>query len=42
MLHLITNDKGKILDFMFTQGNVYDRDHLKKTIFTKESSETSW
>ena len=28
-LHLIINDKGEILNFMFTPGNVDDRESLK-------------
>jgi len=32
-LHLIINDRGEILDFMFTQGNVDDRDPLKHKSF---------
>ena len=28
-LHLIINDRGEILDFMLTQGNVDDREPLK-------------
>ena len=35
-LHLIINDKGKILNFMFTPGNVDDREPLKQTKFLKE------
>lgn len=34
-LHLIVNDKGEILDFMLTQGNVDDRDPLKNHNFHK-------
>ncbi|SFW17083.1 Transposase DDE domain-containing protein [Sinomicrobium oceani] len=34
-LHLIINDKGEILDFMLTQGNVDDRDPLKNHNFHK-------
>ncbi len=34
-LHLIINDKGEILDFMLTQGNVDDRDPLKNKSFHK-------
>jgi hypothetical protein len=34
-LHLIINDKGEILDFMFTQGNVDDREPLKSNNFHK-------
>jgi hypothetical protein len=34
-LHLIINDKGEILDFMFTQGNVDDREPLKNNNFHK-------
>ena len=30
-LHLIINDKGEILNFMFTPGNVDDREPLKQT-----------
>jgi hypothetical protein len=32
-LHLIINDKGEILDFMMTQGNVDDREPLKDKSF---------
>ena len=32
-LHLIINDKGEILDFMLTQGNVDDREPLKNKRF---------
>lgn len=32
-LHLIINDKGEILDFMLTQGNVDDREPLKDKRF---------
>lgn len=32
-LHLIINDKGEILDFMITQGNVDDREPLKNKSF---------
>ena len=32
-LHLIINDKGEILDFMFTPGNVDDREPLKQKKF---------
>jgi hypothetical protein len=35
-LHLIINDKGEILDFMLTQGNVDDRDPLKNKSFHKK------
>ena len=28
-IHLIINDKDEILNFMFTPGNVYDREPLK-------------
>lgn len=34
-LHLIINDKGDILDFMFTQANVDDREPLKNNNFHK-------
>ena len=34
-LHLIINDKGEILNFMFTPGNVYDREPLKQGKFLK-------
>lgn len=33
--HLIINDKGEILDFIFTLGNVYDREPLKSMDFHK-------
>lgn len=32
-LHLVINDKGEILDFLLTQGNVDDRDPLKNKNF---------
>jgi hypothetical protein len=32
-LHLIINDKGEILDFMLTQGNIDDREPLKNKSF---------
>ncbi len=32
-LHLIINDKGEILNFMFTPGNVDDREPLKQERF---------
>lgn len=35
-LHLIINDKGEILDFMLTQGNVDDREPLKNNKFHKK------
>lgn len=34
-LHLIINDRGEILDFMFTQANVDDREPLKNEKFHK-------
>lgn len=34
-LHLIINDRGEILDFMLTQGNVDDREPLKSFDFHK-------
>lgn len=34
-LHLIINDKGEILNFMFTPGNVDDREPLKQERFLK-------
>ena len=34
-LHIIINDKGEILDFVFTQGNVDDRTPLKSRRFHK-------
>jgi Transposase DDE domain len=34
-LHLIINDKGEMLDFMLTQGNVDDREPLKNKDFHK-------
>ena len=34
-LHLIINDKGEILNFMFTPGNVDDREPLKQQRFLK-------
>ena len=33
-LHLIINDKGEILNFMFTPGNVDDREPLKQGKFS--------
>lgn len=35
-LHLIINDKGEILDFMLTRGNVDDREPLKNKSFHKK------
>ena len=35
-LHLIINDKGEILNFMFTPGNVDDREPLKQEKFLKD------
>ena len=35
-LHLIINDKGEILNFMLTQGNVDDREPLKNSSFHKK------
>ena len=32
-LHIVINDKGEILDFLFTQGNVDDREPLKNKNF---------
>jgi hypothetical protein len=32
-LHTVINDKGEILDFLFTQGNVDDREPLKNRNF---------
>ena len=32
-LHLIINDKGEILNFVITQGNVDDREQLKNERF---------
>jgi hypothetical protein len=32
-LHLIINDKGEILDFLLTQGNIDDREPLKEMDF---------
>jgi hypothetical protein len=32
-LHIVINDKGEIIDFLFTQGNVDDRDPLKNRAF---------
>ena len=34
-LHLIINDKGEILNFMFTTGNVDDREPLKDGVLLK-------
>ena len=38
-LHLIINDKGKILNSMFTPGNVDDREPLKQGSFWRTSKE---
>jgi len=35
-LHLIINDRGEILDFMITRGNVDDRNPLKEASFHKK------
>ena len=35
-LHLVINDKGEILDYLFTQGNVDDRYPLKNKSFHKK------
>ena len=35
-LHLIINDKGEILNFMLTPGNVDDREPLKQAKFLKD------
>lgn len=35
-LHLIINDKGEILNFMFTPGNVDDREPLKQNGFVEK------
>lgn len=32
-LHIIINDKGEIIDFIFTQGNIDDREPLKNKAF---------
>jgi hypothetical protein len=32
-LHIVVNDKGEILDFLLTQGDVYDKDPLKNKNF---------
>ena len=40
-LHLIINDKGEILNFMFTPGNVDDREALKQTRFLKNIKASS-
>ena len=34
-LHLIINNKGEILNFMFTTGNVDDREPLKDGVLLK-------
>ncbi len=34
-LHLIVNDKGELLNFVITQGNVDDREPIKNESFTK-------
>ena len=34
-IHLIINDKGEILNFMFTPGNVDDREPLRQENFLK-------
>ena len=39
-LHLIINDRGEILNFMFTPGNVDDREPLKQTRFLKNKGKT--
>lgn len=38
-LHLIINDKGKTLNFMFTPGNIDDREPLKQERFLKNIKE---
>lgn len=38
-LHLIINDKGEILNFMFTPGGVDDRDHLSRRLSFRISKE---
>ena len=38
-LHLIINDKGEILNFMFTPGNVDDREPLKQGKFLENIKE---
>jgi hypothetical protein len=35
-LHIIINDMGEIIDFMFTQGNIDDREPLKNKAFHKK------
>ena len=35
-LHLVINDKGEILNFVITPGNVDDREPLKNRDFLKE------
>lgn len=39
-LHLIINDKGELLDFILSPGNVDDRDPLKTWTSTNASSES--
>ena len=36
-LHLIINDKGEILNFVITQGNIDDRQPLKNENFIKKN-----
>ena len=38
-LHLIINDKGEILNFMFAPGNVDDREPLKQGKFLENIKE---
>ena len=38
-IHLIINDKGEILNFMFTPGNVDDREPLKGGKFLENIKE---
>ena len=36
--HIVTNDKGELPDFLFTQGNVDDREPLKDKNFHDKTS----
>jgi len=36
-LHIVINDKSKLLDYVITQGNVDDRELLKEDAFLKKS-----
>ncbi|MBY2898309.1 hypothetical protein AE938_05410 [Bacteroides fragilis] len=41
-LHLIINDKGEILNFMFTRRNVDDRESLKQDRFMENIKGKLW